>query len=806
MADQRGPGSSVTPMAHFEFLEAHGSFRPGVGLEMRIRYRISPTMPANPELYVHWGHRSAGAIWVDEEVAPSEVIPCGGSVFEIHKTVQLDTPGEVGAAAYAVLPAENRRVWQGDFGLTDISVSVPSDKSYSDAHGIRQGTPQSLNLDANILLALQSYERFARHISRNGTGGLGRVLLDLAQTHDHLPQLMSDYYAQAEMTLRHSTSDYARRQARRVLLVLQHIGVGDVMLIAAEGPHAMAGGLSQVIVGFLKWFSRNDVPVTLVTPLYEERNGNKHPGADEVIRSGVRIDAATVPLERAGAVRIPFGPTHRAGTGEVIQRPYTAVAEVYRAQHGKARIFFLRHHRFADRIYANGRPDDLLCRAIFLARGALEVVREPSFAVSPQIVITNDWHAGLVPVLLKTDPRYSGHEGMRKIETVHMLHNGGKDYQGRIPTHMGDQDLWPMLRVSGEHFFGLSDPHDQTLMNMTAGAIFHVTKAILTVSKPYAAQLLQEGGAEGLGNLLRGKEHLLFGISNGVDLAELRKIIWQSRPERRGEDARSVTRFSQPRFRKNLWSLKKTTKAYVQACYGLEKDSDAILLSFVGRIAEQKGVQLFCSSLRDRGQTVLETILNDFPHVQVFVGGPPTHGDPCVNTLHRELMRLQRKVPGRVCAVFDFISHSKAMEIITASDVFLIPSRFEPGGITQLESFAAGTPVIAHRVGGIAATVEDYEESASGCGFLFDEFSAEAFMDAVSRAIGVITNRTARRELIERAARAKHDWSSRMPLYLTFLQHVAGVSSSNHPFSYLSDRSQILSSIRPSALSGPLAA
>ena len=244
----------------------------------------------------------------------------------------------------------------------------------------------------------------------------------------------------------------------------------------------------------------------------------------------------------------------------------------------------------------------------------------------------------------------------------------------------------------------------------------------------------------------------------------------------------------------------------MQACYGLEKDSNAILLSFVGRIAEQKGVQLFCSSLQDKRQTVLETILNDFPHVQVFVGGPPTEGDPCVSTLQRELMRLQRKVPGRVCAVFDFISHSKAMEIITASDVFLIPSRFEPGGITQLEAFAAGTPVVAHRVGGIAATVEDYEKSASGCGFLFDEFSAEAFMDAVSRAIGVITNRTARRELIVRAARVNHDWSSRMPLYLAFLQHVAGVSSSNHLFSYLSDRSRILSSIRPSALSDPLAA
>jgi len=806
MTDQRGPRSSVTPMARFEFLEARGSFRPGLGLEMWIRYRISSTMRANPELYVYWGHRSTGAIWVDEEIAPSEITPCGRSVFEIHKTVQLDMPGEFGAAAYAVLPAENRRVWQGDFGLTDISVSVPSDKSYSDAHGIRQGTPQSLNLEANILLALQSYERFARHISRNGTGGLGKALLDLAQTHDHLPQVMSDYYAQAEMALLHSASEYARRQARRVLSVLQHIGVGDVMLIAAEGPHAMAGGLSQVIVGFLKWFSRNDIPVTLVTPLYEERNGNKHPGAEEVIGSGVRIDSETVPLERTGTVKVPFGLTRRAGTGEVLQRPYTAVAEVYRAEHRKARIFFLRHHRFADRVYANGPPDDLLRRAIFLARGALEVVREPSFGVSPQIVISNDWHAGLVPVLLKTDPRYSGHEGMRKIETVHMLHNGGRDYQGRIPTHMGDQDLWPMLGISGEHFFGLSDPHDRTLMNMTAGAIFHVTKAILTVSKPYASQLLQQGGAEGLEDLLRAKGHLLFGISNGVDLAELRKIIWQSWPERRGEEARSVTRFSQPRFRKNLVPLKKTTKAYVQASYGLERDSDAILLSFVGRIAEQKGVHLLCSSLQGQGQTVLESILNDFSHVQIFVGGPPAEGDSCVGILQQELMRLQSKVPGRVCAVFDFISHSKAMEIITASDVFLIPSRFEPGGITQLESFAAGTPVIAHRVGGIAATVEDYEESASGCGFLFEEFSAEAFMDAVSRAIHVISHRGARRELIERAARANHDWSSRMPLYLTLLQHVAGVFSSNHLFSYLHDRSRILSSIRPSALSDSLAA
>jgi starch synthase len=238
----------------------------------------------------------------------------------------------------------------------------------------------------------------------------------------------------------------------------------------------------------------------------------------------------------------------------------------------------------------------------------------------------------------------------------------------------------------------------------------------------------------------------------------------------------------------------------VQKQYGLFADAEATLVAFVGRLAEQKGIQLLsarCSS----GVSVLEELLTRYPGVQVFIGGPPTQGDPTYIALMVEIQRLGILFPGRIAGVSDFIEHRGALEITKAADLFLMPSRYEPGGITQLEALAAGTLVVARNVGGIAATLVDFTSATqSGNSFLFDDYTPDALFRAIGRGVDVVSDDSKRMRLIERAAQAENDWSDRVPKYVALLQFISGALSRRQGFSHLAKRDDALRSIRPAII------
>ena len=156
------------------------------------------------------------------------------------------------------------------------------------------------------------------------------------------------------------------------------------------------------------------------------------------------------------------------------------------------------------------------------------------------------------------------------------------------------------------------------------------------------------------------------------------------------------------------------------------------------------------------------------------------------------------RYPGRISAVFSFIPHREALEVTQASDFFMMPSRFEPGGITQLEALACGTPVIARKVGGLAATLIDYaEESDRGNSFLFLSFTSAALQSAICRAVQVFEDPERQEYLIRQAVLAENDWNHRAPKHAAMLQHVAGVLSPEYPYPHLHGRRHLLSSSRP---------
>jgi starch synthase len=242
---------------------------------------------------------------------------------------------------------------------------------------------------------------------------------------------------------------------------------------------------------------------------------------------------------------------------------------------------------------------------------------------------------------------------------------------------------------------------------------------------------------------------------------------------------------------------KRSAKLILQKKFGLTQDVDSVLISMVGRLNEQKGIQLLTKKMIS-GKSPVEAILEKNKKVQFLVAGPLAKTE--VETLQfEELWRgLQKKYPGRIHGEFSFLAHKEALQITQASDLFLMPSRYEPGGITQLESLVAGTIVVGHNIGGIAATLQNYNpEKEQGNSFLFNRFTADAFYLALNNAIELISYKPKRFAMIARAALAKNDWSHRAPKYLALLQSAMGVFESKNSYRHLDGRKHMLESCKP---------
>jgi starch synthase len=426
-------------------------------------------------------------------------------------------------------------------------------------------------------------------------------------------------------------------------------------------------------------------------------------------------------------------------------------------------LFLLSNASVFDRLYQPVFCDEQLRRAIALSRGALELLVDPQFGIRPSILVSNDWMTATIPPLMALDPRYRDNTRLSTCKTIHMIHNGGADYHGRLPTHVNDEDLWPLLGLAPEHFFGFRDPFNSELLNVTTAAAHHASGAILTVSQRYAEELTTPGCGDGLGFILSEKKERVFGISNAILHSQVETFLCR------------LANLSDPTFGSlhDLVDGKLRVRSLLQEKFGLRSDPHAKLLSVVGRLAEQKGLKLLSGIVSTSGNSVLEEILVQNPEAQIIVAGPSTEGDREAHYLMDCLSYLTRRYPGRISAYLDYVPHAEALQIIFGSTFFLMPSRFEPGGITQLEALAAGTLVIGRRTGGIAATIENYcEQGCSGNGFLCDDFDPTAFFNTAQWAFKSIRSADTYRKLVANCTQARHNWSDRLPMYRALFQHI----------------------------------
>lgn len=362
-------------------------------------------------------------------------------------------------------------------------------------------------------------------------------------------------------------------------------------------------------------------------------------------------------------------------------------------------VYFIDHEQAfgRDGVYGTkAEPDfhDNPYRSALLCHGAFQLCRKLGWY--PDIMHAHDWFCCMVPVLLKCVCRNGPFAGTASVLTIHNL-----GYQG-----VYGKDSFPALGIDWNLYYGAGLEHNGAINLLQAG--ISCADMITTVSPTYAGEMQTPEGGFGLDGLLRVRTDVVRGILNGCDLD-----TWNP-----SSDPLIPANFSASDLRN-----KAVCKAELQKMMGLPVRTDVPLIGIVTRLADQKGVaEVFAPSYGSMFRMCTQM------DIQFAVLGSGEKW--CEN----EISTLQAKLPNmRAYLGYDErLSHT----IEAGSDFFLMPSRYEPCGLNQMYSMLYGTLPVVRRTGGLADTVEQYNEATGdGTGFLFDSLTPGAVFDTVGWAV-----------------------------------------------------------------------
>ena len=366
-------------------------------------------------------------------------------------------------------------------------------------------------------------------------------------------------------------------------------------------------------------------------------------------------------------------------------------------------------------------PDNL-DRFVFFCRAALELCKAIDFL--PDVIHCNDWQTAVLPAMLKAT--YVGYRRdaffLPIPKLVYTIHN--ISYQGRFPA-----DHWPILSLP--HGYYTNDFEFFGQINLSKSAI-NLSDTVTTVSETYAREIKETDFGFGLQGILQRHSGKLAGILNGVDYRSWSPDV---DPHTYGIHYSAANRSGKPRIKTRL-----------REEYGLPDRGDVPLIGVISRLIEQKGIDLI--------RACAEQILQLDTQMIVLGSGEPQY---------QEFFEwLRRSYPDRVGVYIGF-NNALAHRIEAGADMFLMPSLFEPCGLNQIYSLKYGTLPIARQTGGLADTVQD-----GANGFTFFDFNADAFFDAVKRAVDVYRNNPGKWEAMMMTAMAQDfSWNRSAEKYLT---------------------------------------
>jgi starch synthase len=359
------------------------------------------------------------------------------------------------------------------------------------------------------------------------------------------------------------------------------------------------------------------------------------------------------------------------------------------------RLFLVQRDEFFDRshLYGNvyGDYEDAAARFVFFSKVAVELLRyiEPH----PEIVHLHDWQTGLIPGLIRA-------QGL-PVKTVFTIHNLA--YQGNFWSHdfaLANLDATYFTHRSYEFF---------ERFNLMKGGIL-MAHQVTTVSPQYALEIQTPDLGCGLHQVLQEHSFKLSGILNGIDMED-----WNPETDKKLPEPFSVRRVAG----------KAGCKRWLQKKLKLD-ESDVPMYACIARLASQKGYDLLAK--------VLDDFISTHDVQMVFMGEGDQHYQKYLET-------LQKKFKSKVRALIEF-NEALSHQIIAASDFFLVPSHYEPCGLTQMYSQRYGAVPIVHAVGGLKDTVQPWDsKSGEGTGLAFHSYDPTALNHAFKQSLDLYSKK-----------------------------------------------------------------
>jgi len=369
-------------------------------------------------------------------------------------------------------------------------------------------------------------------------------------------------------------------------------------------------------------------------------------------------------------------------------------------------------------------PEDEIYRFAFFSKAVSKIFTYPDSIFVPNVIHCNDWHTGLVPQIIKSTHMHTSTGLPKTIFTIHNI-----AYQGFSKLDVADK-----LGIDISSSKALSwDAEDDNLDFMLQGIIG--ANYVTTVSEKYAKEIQTPEFGEGLDEVLKARGTHLVGILNGISYE-----IFDP-----AKDTNLTTNYSLA----NWETGKSENKKQLQEQMGLEINPDKPILGIISRLAYQKGLNLVSESI----DKIIEM------GYQVILLGT---GDPY---LENSFSEANNKYKGQYKANIEF-SEELAMKIYAGSDMFLIPSRYEPSGLTQMIAMKYGTIPVVRGTGGLFDTVDDDIN-----GYVYDKFDKNAMLSKLREAINTYSENPQKwTSLVENAMKRDFSWDVSAKKYIALFK------------------------------------
>ncbi len=400
-------------------------------------------------------------------------------------------------------------------------------------------------------------------------------------------------------------------------------------------------------------------------------------------------------------------------------------AGVYRAGGAAVKTYFISCDEYFDRSFLYGTPErdyfDNLERFTLFSRAVLEAVC--ALGLRPGVVHANDWQTGLVPLYIKN--LYRGDVAFRGTGTLFTVHNSA--FQGLFSS-----EDYSLLGVSHRLFTPQGIEFWGRISLLKAGLVF--SDVLTTVSPGFCRELKTPRCGYGLEGLYKIRSDDLFGVLNGIDYNE-----WDP----------AVDPLIPARYSKVDLSGKAVCRSALLKEFELREEGHGLVAGMVTRLTSQKGIDLVIRAM--------DGLMKQGISLAILGSGE--------SRTKARLGRACERHPGRAALRTGF-DNNLAHLVEAGSDIFIMPSKFEPCGLNQIYSQKYGTIPVVRATGGLDDTVRDYGNEPRPTGFKFRRYSTGALIEAVGRAVEVFRKREEWRELQARAMSEDFSWSRSAERYM----------------------------------------